>query len=35
MAAPANNGTYFYGFLAGAGANREDLLDLITNVDRI
>jgi hypothetical protein len=33
MAAPANVGTYFYGFAAGDRANREDLLDLITNVD--
>lgn len=33
MAAPANAGTYFYGFAAGDRANREDLLDLITNVD--
>jgi hypothetical protein len=33
MAAPGNVGTYFYGFLAGDRANREDLLDLITNVD--
>lgn len=28
-----NAGVYKFGFLAGAGANREDLLDLITNVD--
>jgi hypothetical protein len=28
-----NFGVYKFGFLAGAGANREDLLDLITNVD--
>lgn len=28
-----NTVTYRFGFLAGAGANREDLLDLITNVD--
>lgn len=28
-----NNGVYKFGYLAGAGANREDLLDLITNVD--
>jgi hypothetical protein len=33
MAAPGNFGTYGFGFLAGTGANREDLLDLITNVD--
>ena len=33
MAAPANQGTYFYGFAAGTGANREDLLDVITNID--
>ena len=33
MAAPANVGTYFFGFAAGAGANREDLLDVITNID--
>lgn len=33
MAAIGNAGTYKFGFLAGAGANREDLLDLITNVD--
>lgn len=31
--APGNFGVYGFGFLAGAGANREDLLDLITNVD--
>lgn len=30
-----NAGVYKFGFLAGAGANREDLLDLITNVDPI
>lgn len=28
-----NAGIYGFGFAAGAGANREDLLDLITNVD--
>lgn len=28
-----NAGVYGFGFAAGAGANREDLLDLITNVD--
>lgn len=28
-----NFGTYGFGFAAGTGANREDLLDLITNVD--
>ena len=28
-----NAGVYKFGFLAGAGANREDLLDMITNVD--
>jgi hypothetical protein len=28
-----NFGVYKFGFLAGAGANQEDLLDLITNVD--
>ena len=28
-----NAGVYKFGFLAGTGANREDLLDLITNVD--
>jgi hypothetical protein len=33
MAVPGNFGVYGFGFLAGAGANREDLLDLITNVD--
>ena len=33
MAAPGNFGVYKFGFLAGSGANREDLLDLITNVD--
>lgn len=33
MAAPGNFGTYGFGFAAGTGANREDLLDLITNVD--
>ncbi len=33
MTAPGNFGVYGFGFLAGAGANREDLLDLITNVD--
>lgn len=26
-------GTYFYGFNAGDRVNREDLLDLITNLD--
>jgi len=30
---PGNFGVYKFGFLAGSGANREDLLDLITNVD--
>jgi hypothetical protein len=29
----ANTGTYFYGFAAGDRVNREDLLDLITNLD--
>lgn len=29
----SNYGVYKFGFLAGAGANREDLLDMITNVD--
>lgn len=33
MAAPGDIGVYGFGFAAGAGANREDLLDLITNVD--
>lgn len=33
MAAPGNFGVYGFGFAAGAGANREDLLDLITNID--
>lgn len=33
MAVPGNFGVYGFGFAAGAGANREDLLDLITNVD--
>ena len=33
LAVPGNFGVYGFGFLAGAGANREDLLDLITNVD--
>jgi len=33
MAAPGNVGTYFYGFAAGALFNREDLLEVITNVD--
>lgn len=33
MTVPGNFGVYKFGFLAGAGANREDLLDLITNVD--
>ena len=33
MAAPGAIGTYGFGFAAGTGANREDLLDLITNVD--
>lgn len=28
-----NTGTYFYGFAAGDRVNREDLLDLITNLD--
>lgn len=28
-----NNGVYKYGLAAGAGANREDLLDQITNID--
>lgn len=28
-----NFGVYKFGFLAGAGANQEDLLDLITNID--
>lgn len=33
MATVANVGTYVFGYAAGAGANREDLLDLITNID--
>lgn len=33
MATIGNAGVYKFGFLAGAAANREDLLDMITNVD--
>jgi len=33
MATIGNVGVYKWGFAAGAGANREDLLDQITNVD--
>lgn len=33
MAAPGDIGTYGFGLGTGTGANREDLLDLITNID--
>ena len=33
MAAPGDIGVYGYGITPGTLANREDLLDLITNVD--
>lgn len=33
MAAPGDFGVYKFGLAAGAGANREDLLEQITNVD--
>lgn len=32
MAAPGDFGAYGYGIAAGVGANREDLLDLISNI---
>lgn len=32
MAAPGDIGAYGYGIAAGVGANREDLLDLISNI---
>lgn len=33
MSAPGDIGTYGFGLGTGTGANREDLLDLITNID--